>query len=278
MSVELEARVRRANLISRDRHLERLYDDDLSRRLLRDIDSKKEGRMTETTDRPEPMTVEEAPSTEEAFRPDSPRRPVRQRPAFVPAILTAAIAIGLIVAVFVREPALEVADTPVGIAEQFMAALNEHDADTIAVLMAEDGVFGDSEKEDRSEIRQEEVLGWTYDVESCVDENPGSGLVPARVRCFYVFSNEITRATGTGPYGDNNYEFEIANGRITRADIGHMQGDRFEDEALVVFWEWMAENHPGEFENMYYPYTDEENLAKWEQYLPEFVAAMEASG
>ena len=276
MSVELEARVRRANLISRDRHLERLYDDDLSRRLLRDIYSKKEGRMTETTDRPEPTTVKDVPPDEEAFRP--PTRRQRRSPAFVPAILTAVIAIGIIVALVARQPAFEVADTPVGIAEQFMAALNEHDADSILALMADDGVFGDREDNDRGEIRQEEVLGWTYHVEECVDRDPESSGGVSHVGCTFAFSNDITRATGTGPYPGNSYHLWVEDGRITVAQSSDPSTDLFEDQALVLFWEWMLENHPGEFENMFWDYTDEENLAKWEQFLPEFVAAIEETG
>jgi hypothetical protein len=274
MSVELEARVRRANLISRDRHLERLYDDDLSRRLLRDIYSKEEGRMSETTDRPEPITVEGVPPNEEAFRPaPAPRQ--RRSPAFVPAILTAVIAIGVIVVLVARDQTPNVADTPVGIAEAFMTALSEHDADAVFALMAEDATVPEGDTEDgmRGEIRMEELQGWTYQVESCV-ETPGQR--PSRVRCSYSFSNELARALGTGPYGGNVYNFFIQDGEIAAAQ--QVEPDQIPyQEAMVPFFQWVVDNRP-EAGDMYWHYTDEDNLAKWQQYYPEWLASLEEAG
>ena len=276
MSADVEIRVRQANLLPQAEHLDQLFDADLSKRLLRDIYAKKEGRMSDTKDRPDLVSVRDVAKTGPPAE-QIPGPPGRI-PAWAPAILTVVIAIGVIVAVFAREPALVVADTPVGLAEQFMAALNEHDADTVAALMAEDGVFGDKGEDLRAVIRQDEVLGWAYHVEDCVDRNPKSSMAATNVRCGFAFSNDITRATGTGPYPGNSYHFWIEDGRITRANSSAPTTDLFEDQALVVFWEWMQANHPDDFNDMYYAYTDEENLAKWEQYLPEFVASMEASG
>ncbi len=115
MSVELEARVRRANLITQDRHLERLYDDDLSRRLLRDVYSMKEGRMTETTDRPEPVDCRGSPKNRQlARRPILPIQPAKADPCLAPAILTAVIAIGAIVALYARDRRRTSPTHPVG--------------------------------------------------------------------------------------------------------------------------------------------------------------------
>jgi len=283
MSVELEARVRRANLISRDRHLERLYDDDLSRRLLRDIYSKKEGRMTETTDRPEPTTVEEVPPDEEAFRPAPAPQP-RRSPAFVPAILTAVIAIGVIVALVARQPASEVADTPVQIAEAFMAALNSHDPDAVRSLLTDDDAMVTEAVEVEEvgpisieqQLEQEEVLGWTYHVEECWERTvlvDGGGT---SVGCAYACSNDITVALGTGPYRVSRYDFVIADGKIELARNEEYDSE-FHDEAISAFGEWVLANHPGEGD-FFYEYLDEENLAKVARYVPEFVAAMEQAG
>lgn len=221
MSVELEARVRRANLITRDRHLERLYDDDLSHRLLRDIYSKKEGRMSETTDRPEPTTVEDVSPDEEAFRPaPAPRQ--RRNPALVPAIVTAVIAIGVVVALVARQPAL-VADTPVEIAEQFMAALNDHDAAAVRSLLAdEDGMIAEAVPgvagiEIEQQIEQEEVLGWTYQIEACVDQTPENESTQSVVTCTYSITDDITRAIGNEPYEGSRYEFVVVDGKIVSA-------------------------------------------------------------
>ncbi len=275
MSVELEARVRRASLVSQDLHLERLYGDDLSHRLLRDIYSKKEGRMSDMTDRPDVGTVEDVPADEKAFRP-TPTRPQKSSPVFVPAILTVLIAIGVIVALVARQPA-PVAETPVQIAEAFMAALNDHDADAMLSLLGEHYVFGEGISEEllRGEIEQEGVLGWTYHFEGCVDE--GAVGDSARVSCDYAFSNDITRATGTGPYGGSTYVFSIDRAGEIRLANNTEADQAFHSGALQTFFEWLLEEYP-DAGDMYYQYDGRngpENLAKWERYLPEFVAAME---
>lgn len=278
MSVEIETRVRRANLVSRDQHLERLFGADLSHRLLRDVYSIKEGRMDEMTDWSEQSAVEDVPADEKAFRP-TPTSPQQRSAAFVPAILSAVIAIGVIVALVARQPA-SLAETPVQIAEAFMTALNDHDADAVLSLFGEHYVFGEGSTEAllRGEIEQESVLGWTYHLEGCVDV--GAVGDNARVSCDYAFSNDITRATGTGPYGGSTYVFSIdRDGEIRLAD--NTEADQqFHGEALQQFFDWLLEEHP-DAGDMYYQYDGRngpENLAKWEQYLPEFVAAMEEAG
>jgi hypothetical protein len=276
MSVDLEARIRRANLISQDRHLERLYGDDLSHRLLRDIYSKKEGRMSEMTDRPEQVTVEDGHKGE-AVGLAPKRAPSRRSPALVPAILTAVIAVCVIVALVARQPAPVVAQTPVEIAEAFMAALNEHDADALFALMTDDFVFpqGDTEAQLRGEIRMEEVQGWTYDVESCV-ETLGTENI-SRVQCRYSHTNDLARALGTGPYPGGNYNFSIEEGEITSAAQTEPDGMVFE-ESIGPFLNWVIENHPEAGEDIYFHYTDDVNLAVWEQYLPEWLASLEQAG
>jgi hypothetical protein len=272
MSLDLEARIRRANLVSRDQHLERLYGHDLSHVLLRDMYSKKEGRMSEVTDRSEPATLEDVPADEKAFRP-TPPPPSQRSPAFVPAILTAVIAIGVIVALVARQPSPEVAQTPVQIGKAFMAALNAHDADAVLALMADDAPFpeGESEAELRGELRMEELQGWSYDSVTCIDTSTES---QTRVVCPYSIANELTRVLGTGPYDGNSYSFVIVDGEITSTSQTEPDYWLFE-ETYVPFLKWAEENQLG---NMYWHYWDEENLAKWEQYFPEWLASLEQAG
>jgi hypothetical protein len=274
VSVELETRVRRANLVSRDRQLDALYGNDLSHRLLRDVYSKKEGRMSEVTDRPEPGAVTDVPADEKAFRP-TPAPPKRRSPAFVPAILTAVIATGVIVALVARQPTPEVAQTPVQIGEAFMTALNAHDADGVLALMADDAIFPeDAEVDLRGELRIEELQGWTYDSEPCVETLSDENV--ARVVCAYSITNELTRVLGTGPYEGNSYSLVIENGEIISVSQTEPDTLLFE-ETFVPFFAWVVENRP-EAGDMYWHYSDQANLAKWEQYLPEFVAAIEDAG
>jgi hypothetical protein len=234
--------------------------------------------MSEVTDRPEQGSVTDVPADEKAFRP-TPTPPKRRSPAFVPAILTAVIAIGVIVALVARQPTPEVAQTPVEIAEQFMAALNDHDADAMLSLLAEDYTFSEGATEEllRGEVEQEGVIGWTYHVEACVENGEVDG--PTNVFCDYAFSNDITRAVGAQPYEGSIYAFSIVDGEITSAD--NTEADvEFQDEALEQFFQWLSEAYP-DAGSMYYQYDAQngpENLAKWEQYLPEFVAAMEDAG
>jgi hypothetical protein len=273
MSVELEARVRRANLVSRDRHLERLYGDDLSHRLLRDVYSKKEGCMSEMTDRPEQGTVQDVAADEKAFRPTP--TPKRRSPALVPAIITAVIAIGVIVALVARQPAPVVAETPVEIAEAFMAALNAYDEDAAMALVAEDAVLeADTEELMRGEIRIKEVQGWTYHVEPCVETLTSESL--SRVECRYSHTSDLTEALGTGPYEGNVYRFAIVDGEITQTGIDE-DDTFFFPETYGPFLTWIEENHP-EAGDMYHHYLDEENLEKWEQYFPEWLASLEQTG
>lgn len=274
MSVELETRVRRANLVSRDQHLERLYGDDLSHRLLRDVYSKKEGRMSEVTDRPEQGAVTDVPADEKAFRP-TPTPPRRRSPALVPAIVSAVIAIGVIVALVARQPAPMVAETPVQIAEAFMTALNAHDADAVLALMTDDATFPeDTEVDLRGELRMEELQGWTYDSEPCIEASSAESFT--RVVCPYSITNELTRVLGTGPYEGNSYSLVIENGDITAFSQTEPDTRLFE-ETFVPFFDWVVENRP-EAEDMYWHYIDEENLAKWEQYFPEWLASLEEAG
>jgi hypothetical protein len=181
------------------------------------------------------------------------------------------VTIGIVVILVNNEP--DVPETPVEMAEAFMAAMNEHDADAVISLLADRATVNERSLDALvGEIEQEAVLGWTYDVERCVQSE-------STVRCDYTFSNDLTRALGTGPYAGSVYRFTVADGQISTATNIEFDGP-FQDETLAVFLTWMEENHP-EVGSIYYQYdTDNgpENLALWEQYLPEFVAAVEASG
>jgi hypothetical protein len=274
MSVELEARVRRANLITLDRHLERLYDDDLSPRLLRDIYSMKAGRMTETTDRPESTTVEEVPRTELAGRPGTPSRPLRRNPALAPAILTAVIAIGLIVAVYARELAPDMAHTPVEIADQFVAALSDYDVDTVMSLFADDVRFltwPDTAENFPAYMEYKRVMGTTHEFDACFE------FGGPQVRCPYAISDSITRAVGTEPGTFNFYAFTFEDGKITSVNNMFLD-DGYNDEAMEVFDAWMIDNHPADWSVMQdAPYIEPDILALWSEHVPEFLASLEDS-
>jgi hypothetical protein len=206
--------------------------------------------------------------------------PARSRPVAGVAAVVALVVAGIVVVIALANRQPEVVDTtPQGIAEAFMAALNDHDADALVSLLADDVVieFGpDTVEGYRPQIEQWQALGWTWEDVACA-EAPPTDTQPPVVRCAYAFSNDLTRAVGVGPYGNNAYRLTIDAGKIQEVN-GAETDDPFQAEALGVFFDWVAENHPEDAETMHFNYTDEDNLAKWKQYLPEFVADMEASG
>ena len=106
MRVDIESRVKRANLITRDEQLEQLFGDETSNRLLLDILAKKEGRMTDT--RPD-----QQPTPEKAQRsaPTQPRK--RFRPGVALAAFLIVVAVGVAFAI-VGNPGSTVAEVEPG--------------------------------------------------------------------------------------------------------------------------------------------------------------------
>jgi hypothetical protein len=276
MSVELETRVHRANLIGVDRHLDGLYGDDISQRLLGDINSKKEGRVSEVTDRPEPITIEDAP-TETGFGPAPATPPKRRSPALVPAILTAVIAVGVIVALVARSQAPDVADPPVEIAEQFMAARNAHDTETVMSLFSDTGVtiheWPRNVRQFPDQLEHERVIGKTFDLEECVEQSA------TRVRCSYKTTNAILEVLEIPPLEGDYYELTIKDGQIVTVFQDGPEHPEFEEAMDGTFFTWVRENHPENAELVVNEgYLHPDSMPLWRQYVPEFVAAMEQAG
>ena len=197
-----------------------------------------------------------------------PNQP-KQRPIFGLVAAVTIVVASVVVIIAVANRNADVAPNPVGIAEGYMAAMNAHDSETVMSLLAEDAAFHDSVprlEHYPSEIEQEAVLGWTYHVDACVQETP------SKVRCSYAFSNDITRALGTGPYSGSFYIFQIEDGEVTSVNNFEESGGFNED--IGVFVEWMLVNHP-EVEGMYYQYQGDDNLNRWKQFLPDFIASLE---
>ena len=190
----------------------------------------------------------------------------KQRPIFgLVAAVTIVVAAAVVIFALANRNE-EVVATPVDIAERYMAAMNAHDAQTVMSLLADSVPRLDDYP---SEIEQEDVFGWTYHVDACVELDR-----PSQVRCPYAFSNDITRALGTGPYTGSSFTFQIEDGEIRWVNKNEDSSGFNED--IGVFVAWMEENHPeAEVEEMYYQYQGSVNLNRWKQFLPEFVASLE---
>ena len=88
MSVDIESRVKRANLITRDEQLEQLFGDETSNRLLLDILAKKEGRMTDNRPDQQP-TLEKAQRT----APTQPQKRFRLGVALAAVLIVVAVGV-----------------------------------------------------------------------------------------------------------------------------------------------------------------------------------------
>ena len=238
--------------------------------------------MSEMTERPDQNTVEEIPADEKAFRQASTSPPRKRSPALVPAILTAIIAIGVVVALVTRSPAPDVADTPVEIAEQFMAARNAHDTETVMSLFSQGGVtiseFPGNLAEFPAQMEHERVVGKTFDLEECVEQSTTQSAT--RVRCSYKTTNAILEVLEIPPLEGEYYELWIKDNRIVVLNRGEGPAHpEFEEAMDGTFFTWVRENHPENAELVVNEgYLHPDSMPLWRQYVPEFVADMEQDG
>ena len=271
MSVELERRVRRANMVTQDSHLEQLFDRDLTARLLLDVRAKKEGRMPDTIGSNPP--TEDSPISERTVRGPRPPAGGGRKPSLVWVMATIGIVVaGVIWAISAgqSQPVATPAETAVETAVEFMDALNAHDVEAMEALYAPGGLPGH-----RSEIEQEGVIGWTYHFTCQVtSEAP----ITTFVSCPYSFTNHITDVFGLEPYEGSSVNLQIRDGVVVWYDniefSDEWQGD---GGGLERFHDWMVENHPEDAESFYYNYTDEANLDFWKEYIPLLLDSEEAS-
>jgi hypothetical protein len=214
------------------------------------------------------------------------KRPVRPWALAALGVLAAA-GIGWAIVAAGNEP--DVA-APLDTAESLMNALNAHDVDAMLAFTEEEVLAGDAEAccdlgsqvDDgtiewfRSEVEQEGVLGWTYHF-TC--EIADAGAEATVVRCPYSFTNHITEVFGLGPYEGSDVTLRIADGEVI-SYTNHEFSDEWqaEDGGLYMFFGWMIENHPEDFDGAYYNYGGEANLNFWKKYIPLFLAREEAAG
>ena len=176
MSVDVESRVKRANLITRDEQLEQLFGDETSNRLLLDILAKKEGRMTDT--RPD-----QQPTPEKAQRtaPTQPQKRFRLGVALAAVLIV--VAVGVVFAT-VSNPGSTVAEVepgPVSSLEDFAGAYENVGSSRQQYLhILEDGTLHFSQNRDLVEDRPEQIMETRFEGAevllneikgSCVDED-----------------------------------------------------------------------------------------------------------
>lgn len=256
MSVDVEARVKRANLVTRDEQLVQLFGEDTSSRLLQNIRARTEGQVTET--RPDQVFI-----PDDKTKKTAPTTPRRNRLGIALAAFLVVVIAGLGWTFFTDS---DVATTPTGIAESYLDAFDSRDAVAVLVLYP-------ANEEVAGELAWLEAIGWQENQLECVETAVGP---PATVHCTHTFENAWTNALSVGPY-DRYDDFTIQDGLIVEISRQSPEDIGFSDEAWDVFLNWMRDKHSSDVSVLYVdsccqPSFTPEAVILWEQYTQEFVA------
>jgi hypothetical protein len=206
---------------------------------------------------------------------DEPRAGTYKRPrVWLVASLAAVGALSLGIALRIGDGE----GSPVSVANAFMEARDNLDADTIEALFAADIVISDGfiEKIDQYPRYFDwlRALNWRWDIGTCAEVSTGTG--GTLVRCDYISENDWTRSLSHAPIS-GFIEILVAGGEIT----GLVHSGEIEqfDEVWDTVTEWIALNHPDTVDqvltpDLRRPVMDANSIALWEQYTEEFVAEM----
>ena len=168
--------------------------------------------------------------------------------------------------------------SPESVANAYMDARENLDAEAAQLLFAEDATMSDEgfTLDQLPELFSwYRATGWNWKADECSEVSTGPG--GTLVRCTYEFENDWTRALGHAAV-TGTLQLLVSEGEIAQLtsflDTGQF-GDVWEG-----FLTWIAENHSDDFEQMYVeggtaPLIDPASIALWEQYTDEFVASVE---
>ena len=238
MSQDIEARVRRSNLATRDEQLEQLFGEDLSPRLLGHIHALKEGRMPET--KPQQRTAETiTEKTAVPTLPPSRGGPLRRWPGWVVAAVTAVLILAtggvIILLAGGEDPDAPVATDPspveepveieeaveteavteeVAIAVAFMEARNAGDVTGAIALLAEDVTISHTPPIANVEelalfLELEQDIEFQYSPFNC-EPGPREGWVT----CDFELMTRWQRILGNPPI-PGDILFATSDGRIS---------------------------------------------------------------
>jgi hypothetical protein len=303
MSREIEAMVRRAELLTRDDQLEELFGDDLSHRLLRLVAAKKENRMTDTTPSAEKRAARPTPTgdpwTENRPKESGGPPPTKRGPwvpALAAAVVVALVSVGTLWFLRGEEPtplatdADSIMSAAIAVAERYMEAYNAYDATRARALLAADVQINSPsfrDLEDLADIdkleavlQALEVIGFRYSPFQC-----DLSFRPADVRtdtflwvlCDYEMDSRPQQIVGHPPIA-GSFGLGIVAGVITRIDeqFPFAEWGPNVDEPFI---KWLNSNHPEGFASIYggtmaarYPRLTEEALALMSTYLDEYEA------
>lgn len=166
--------------------------------------------------------------------------------------------------------------SPESVANAYMEALANLDAEAASALFAPDGTAHYPGGYDLSQtpalFAWYRALNWESTRGECAEVSTGErGTL---VDCSNVFENDWSRALGHAPIG-GELQVLVSEGEIVTLVSG-LDGD------FGAIWDtfriWIDQNHPVDYDLMYGgtgPLLDPASIALWEQYTEEFVASLE---
>ncbi|HEY7469830.1 MAG TPA: hypothetical protein VIC07_09935 [Acidimicrobiia bacterium] len=182
------------------------------------------------------------------------------------------------------------AGSPEGVAMSYISALADHDWAAVEALF--DPAVAERVVDvivARDTWDYQRAVGLTYRNVGCEQVSSGSG--GSLVECEIVVETMVSRALGLEP-ATGSMSILAGDGGIQRVSVA-MDGDNTArphvglivalDEATEAFQDWIREHHPEAEDTMYDlarsgPALSPESIGLWEEYVPEFVAEMEAGG
>jgi hypothetical protein len=166
--------------------------------------------------------------------------------------------------------------SPASVANAYMEALANLDAEAALALFAPDGTAAYPGGNDLSQTSAlfdwYRATGWETTPGECTEISTGEG--GTLVECPNEFEDAWGRALSHAPIG-GEVQVLVSDSEIATLVL-------VLDEEYGGIWEtfriWIDENHPDDFDLMYAPngpLLDDESIALWEQYTAEFVASLQ---
>jgi len=281
MDPTTEKRIADANLINSSDQLDGIFGDNLSRRLLEEVQARKEGRMTDGSER---RVVPNEGSDVLERQPRSSQSGQRWvRRGLVPALAGAAIVIAAFAVFLFRSDGQDLASlTPSEVVQGYVDARNAHDAAAMGSFLADEvAILGDlvKNKDDMSLLADyERAVGWQFDLGDC-DEARDQVVV-----CPYSWISDASQALGNGYMAGSSFRIEV-NEEVIVELTNDFNYDQYIPVEVAVL-EWLGETHPEELATMVDreaplgtpPRMTEQSILLWDRYTDEFVRSITEGG
>jgi hypothetical protein len=221
------------------------------------------GHLTDPTERSGAMTKLKSKAADE----EAGGRSRRLVPVLAMVAIAIVVALGVL---FTRDNGVA---SPEGLANAYMEARQNLDAEAAQALFAADATLSD-EGYDLSEMPAlfdwYRALNWDWTRGECAEPSIDEG--GTLVQCFTEFESDWTRTLGHAPI-TADVRILISDGAITNL-ISSLDAEF--GGVWSAFFTWIEEEHPDDIDQMYGsagPLLDDDSIALWEQHTREFVAS-----